>query len=74
MGTTQVKLLKAPPKSFVLQSALFRQTPLSPCRYRRTSPTTFSPADKTIRRKRSCHQTAKSNRYVALVTENEQYQ
>lgn len=47
--TTQVNLLKAPPQSFVLQSAHFRQTPFPPCRYRGTSPTTFSPAGKTIR-------------------------
>lgn len=42
MGTTQVKLLKAPPQSFVLQSAHFRQTPFSPCRYRETSQQLFS--------------------------------
>lgn len=34
----------------------------------------FFPAGKRTRRKRSCHRTAKSNRYVALGTENEQYQ
>lgn len=42
MGTTQVKLLKAPPQSFVLQSAHFRQTPFPPCRYRGTSQQLFS--------------------------------
>ena len=41
MGTTQIELLKAS-QSFVLQFAHFRKTLFPPCRYRRTSPTTFS--------------------------------
>lgn len=41
MGTTQIELLKASPQSFVLKSAHFRKTLFPPCRYRRTSPTTF---------------------------------
>lgn len=73
MGTTQVKLFKAPSQSFVLQSAHFRKTPLSPCRYRRTSPTTLFSVGKTICRKRRCHRTTKSNRYDALGAEDEQY-
>lgn len=31
MGTTQVKLLKAPPQSFILQSAHFRKTSFPTC-------------------------------------------
>lgn len=46
VGTPQVKLPKASPQSFVLKSAHFRKTPFSPCRYKGTSPTTFSPVGK----------------------------
>jgi len=42
VGTTQVKLFKAPSKNFVLQSAHFRKTPFPPCRYRGTSQQLFS--------------------------------
>lgn len=40
----------------------------------KNKPNNFFSIGKTICRKRSCHRTAKSNRYVALGTENEQYQ
>lgn len=42
MGITQLKLLKAPPQSFVLQSAHFRQTPFPPCRYEEQAQQLFS--------------------------------
>ena len=51
MGTTQVKLLKAPPQSFVLQSAHFRKTSFPHCRYRGTSPTTLFSAVKELAEK-----------------------